>query len=692
MNRQVCECFRILIDHNRSSVSIDELASLLNVSVRTIRNYAAEIESFLGRYQLVSFYYYNNSILSLSGTEQELEEAARIITDLDFYHYRLNSEERQDILALNLLLADAPITLKELENLLYIGRSTLIGDISVLAMQFATCAISFSENKQKGFAVKCPESVRRSTIFSIFKKICRPYPFPWNRKLCDTCIGNVRKVLKFELFFQKAESGIRDAEQYFDVSMTDYDFYDLAVMLSISMLRIASGHPIETGFQFDQATYAFPRNMMDYAFKRLYPEPVAETETMYMADKLVRWHPAFLEPLTTDEHMNISIVIKSLLYRLSDIYGIDLFGDSVLQAYLTSHVLRIYHRIQDGQVLQNPFKEELIAEYPKDYQILCDNIEILEKGLNCRFNEDAVTDVLAHILAVLERMYSRLRIPDVIIACDTGLGTANFLASKLKKSFDVNIILITSSHNIVDSLLKHPCDLILSTVPLKGLQVRWMQVSPTLSQKDRQEIRRILFDIRKEAREDNRKTRKDDTLKLSAPIPEETDHKSDIPVSERTGHGADVLLFSDLLTEGHILLKDREPDWKQAILTAGKPMLDDHKVTPEYLDAMITNVLDNGPYIVFVPGVAIAHATAKAGALDVSAALLRLAEPVAFGHETNDPVRFVIALSIEKSMLHMNAFLDALTIFCNSEALGELSLAGDQAEILAIIRRYETKK
>ena len=692
MNKQVCECFRILMERNRNSVTIDELASQLDVSVRTIRNYAAEIDSFLAGHQLDSFYYYNNSVLRFAAGEQELEEAARIITELDFYTYRLNFEERQDILALTLLFADAPVTLKVLENLLYIGRSTLIGDVSMLSVQFETYSISFSENKQKGFTISCPESVRRSTIFSIFKKMCRPYPLPWNNLLCDTCIGYAGRLLKFGKSLHQAERAIRAAEQYFDVSMTDYDFYDLAVMFCISMQRIKSSHLIEADFTFDQATYAFPCNMMDYAFKQLYNEAIPEPETMYITDKLVRRHPVFLEPLKTDEHLNISIIIKSLLYRLSNIYGIDLFGDSVLQTYLTSHVLRIYHRIQDGHVLQNPFKEELMAEYPKDYQILCDNIEILEKGLNCRFNEDAITDVLAHILAVLERMYSRLRIPNVIIACDTGLGTANFLASKVKKNFDINIVSITSSHNIADSLIKHSCDLILSTVPLKGLQNRWLQVTPSLSQKDRREIREILFDIRKEIQEVDRGTKDSESSEKAVAILENIVLESNHSVSKRTEQEPENLLFSDLLTEGHILLIERETDWKQAILTAGKPMLDDRKVTSDYLDAMVENVLENGPYIVFVPGVAIAHASAKAGVLDVSAALLRLNEPVAFGHEANDPVYFVIALSIEKSMWHMNTFLDALTIFCNCEALCELSRAGDEAEILAIIRRYESLK
>ena len=58
---------------------------------------------------------------------------------------------------------------------------------------------------------------------------------------------------------------------------------------------------------------------------------------------------------------------------------------------------------------------------------------------------------------------------------------------------------------------------------------------------------------------------------------------------------------------------EKQPqDWKEAIRMSCKPLLDNHMIEPAYVDTIVQNVVDNGPYIVIVPGIAMPHALATA--------------------------------------------------------------------------------
>lgn len=77
---------------------------------------------------------------------------------------------------------------------------------------------------------------------------------------------------------------------------------------------------------------------------------------------------------------------------------------------------------------------------------------------------------------------------------------------------------------------------------------------------------------------------------------------------------------------------EKQPqDWKEAIRMSCKPLLDNHMIEPAYVDTIVQNVVDNGPYIVIVPGIAMPHALATApGVLGTGIAFTKFEAPVTF--------------------------------------------------------------
>ncbi|MFC7303326.1 PTS sugar transporter subunit IIA [Streptomyces monticola] len=113
--------------------------------------------------------------------------------------------------------------------------------------------------------------------------------------------------------------------------------------------------------------------------------------------------------------------------------------------------------------------------------------------------------------------------------------------------------------------------------------------------------------------------------------------------------------LSELLPVAAVRLDVRAADWRAAVRAAGGLMVATGACTDAYTEEMLDNVTENGPYIVVAPGFAFAHARPSPAVLHTGMSWVRLAEPVEFGHETNDPVDLVVALAARDSGAHTEA-------------------------------------
>ena len=88
-------------------------------------------------------------------------------------------------------------------------------------------------------------------------------------------------------------------------------------------------------------------------------------------------------------------------------------------------------------------------------------------------------------------------------------------------------------------------------------------------------------------------------------------------------------------------------------------------INEHYVDAMIQNVMENGPYIVVAPGFALPHEALNAGASKVGMSLIRLKTPVPFGKEEMDPIEWVCCLSAINKETHLKAMFQLVNLFYN---------------------------
>ncbi|NBR65143.1 MAG: PTS sugar transporter subunit IIA [Micrococcales bacterium] len=135
------------------------------------------------------------------------------------------------------------------------------------------------------------------------------------------------------------------------------------------------------------------------------------------------------------------------------------------------------------------------------------------------------------------------------------------------------------------------------------------------------------------------------------------------------------------LGAGAILLQQNAADWLECFKLAGKALVDSHRVTETYIHEMISAFEELGPYMVIAPGIALAHGRPSAAVIETGLSLITLKEPVAFGSESNDPVRLVIGLAAVDHDSHLD-LMAALSQILMDETKVNILLQADKEALV----------
>lgn len=135
-----------------------------------------------------------------------------------------------------------------------------------------------------------------------------------------------------------------------------------------------------------------------------------------------------------------------------------------------------------------------------------------------------------------------------------------------------------------------------------------------------------------------------------------------------------------------VLLDAEAESAEEAIRMAGKLLVQAGKVEERYVDAMVKGFREIGPYIVLAPGIAIPHARPEHGVKEQCLSLVRLNEPVLFGHPDNDPVRLVCAIGGVDDSSHIGMLQALAAVLGDSEKLNSIMEANDYDQLVLALQ------
>jgi len=101
-----------------------------------------------------------------------------------------------------------------------------------------------------------------------------------------------------------------------------------------------------------------------------------------------------------------------------------------------------------------------------------------------------------------------------------------------------------------------------------------------------------------------------------------------------------------------ISLHPTASNFEAAVSLAVQNLIADQRALPSYLDSVLNNLRELGPYFVIAPGIALAHAKPSGDVLEAGFSLAKFQTPLDSG-SANDPVSLVFAFCAVDSSSHI---------------------------------------
>lgn len=664
---------------NKKYKSLIDYSEAFDVSQRTIRNDIKEINETLKEKNHQPVIINENGKICFSDSDQiDKKLIDTFFNDKNFYTYKLSPNERKTILAMVLLNSESYKTIANLSEYTFMSRNTLLNDLDELKDWFAENNMELTPLRRRGFMVLGSEKNIREGMLKLLL-------LNGDMLLREEDDKNAvfHRLLLQELdkdnVFNEIENILEEMEEKNDLCLADFSYREFSFYVLIMIYRRMKNKALSKNSKVDWAKikksskYNIALELMENLSQR-FNFSVLQQETADLIENL-RSKSYIKNNSKKIDMIDIQILINEFIYKISVELQINYYLDFYLYDLLVAHMKTAVHRLRQGHSIGNPLLPQLESMYPYVFEEVKKHLKSLEGYIKHQFTKDEISFIVMYIVSIMEKNKSKVK---ALIVCNSGQGTAQLISARLQSLCkQIEIVNVMSSHNI-KGINKEGVDIIISTVPLKAIDLPMIQVSPILTDDDFSKIQRMIMKLQ----DDKQKYRTAYEKETPKILQEQDTFNVDPPfISEHK--------FIDILSADRIKLDVEASDWKDAVKKAGEVLREDNKIKQSYVQAMIDNIETNGPYVVIYPGIAIPHAEASDGSIEVAASIIRLKDAVSFNHELNDPVKFIIALSVTDSesidrplynltkMLGSGTFVEAI----NEAETGE--------ELFHIIAGYE---
>lgn len=649
MDLQTTEMLKKIVLNGNEYISTEALMDILSVSDRTVSNYWKKICLFLHDINAEQFFSCDGKGFVFTGTAQDLNTVTQAISSMSFYDYHLNSEERPWVIFLYLCAESSPVTIKNLENILCVSRTTVITALRAARTLAEEHHLSFHENTHYGISLKGNEFERRELILKAAEALHVKDSWYLKSHSFNPFTTLFEELFHLNKYEQLVRTSIQSLKVRLDLHISDRKFYRLSFLLCLIMSRVSSSQSVF--FDYRRKDYVQHELLADTLLQSLQKGDAPDIyEIRYLAYKLKELHITEEDISNKYSELYISMVVKHLLQRLEFHYKTPFNSDSMLSGYLCAHILACYRRVIEKERLCNPLLEDIKKEYPNDFDLLKSNIYILENSLNISLNDDETAYILMHILASVERKKANSYVPGIVVACNTGMATGSLLAALIQKRLTVRILAICQIQNLEEIVTSNDVDLVVSTVPVACSSVRTLVLNAIPTEKDFQNLHNAILDLQ------------ENVLAVSSPM----------LVQEDNELSKQLISLEQLIDTDSILLDKEASSWKEAIIAAGELLLWKRCITVNYLNSMLDLVSQYGPYIVLTKGIALAHAAPTDGHLTPGFSMVRFKNPVIFDHEYNDPVNIVFSFTVPNTPAYTYTILEFMHMLRSPSFLKEM--------------------
>lgn len=693
---------------SKNPITVKQLSDIFDVSERTIRYDLDEIDYFLKEKNLPKLIRKPNSGIEFdSGVYDNILKFLNSPVGLD--DYILSSGERQKIILCEFLKRKDFITINELAEVVCASRSTVVNDLKKVKSTIKHNGLELISIPNYGLKLEGDEKkIRHLAIQMLISSLDDDSELSIEKSSIEekneiTLDSHINKILG-DIDLNYIEECIRVAEKSLNVVFSDVAFSSIVIHIAMAIKRLQLGKDIfmpeeelkMIEFTPEMAVAANVAKMVEDYFNVEIPV----YEIGYIAIHFLGSSVTLETDVENKNYMELQILLNSIIDKLSNKLQIDLHQEEHLFEGLIKHLRPLIYRLKHNLDIKNPVIDQIKKDYYELFNLVKEALGVLESYTHNSLSDEEIGYVTMHFAAALERIKKNsAAVKNVLIVCSTGIGTAKLLASRVLSVFNANIIDTISLHQIDKYADNDKVELIISTIPIKNSKVKYIRVNPLLKEEDIEVLQKYLKrsngPIQKPIEQQNQTESKRffegimDTIqkycqvldyeKLYGELKEKLDNLSNKGDKKRE------ITLTELLVDTTISLDVCADNWEDAVRKAGEILCKNGLVERRYIECMVDEIKNIGPYIVIGDGIALPHSRIQNGVKKVGMSFIRLKTPVNFGSKDKDPVDLIFAMCSTDKTSHRYA-LSQLGKILDDDEIVNILRTKDKIEILQALK------
>ncbi|WP_055667232.1 BglG family transcription antiterminator [Desnuesiella massiliensis] len=630
--------------------------------------------------------------------QKETKDAIKEILEKNYSKntYYFSKTERLLYMYLMLFINMEDISINHFIYSLKVSRSTVNLDFKDLIPDIEKKGIKIKHNRKNGYYLVGSEmEIRRVLIKNIIETLSNEE----GSRVFDIFIEEYKLDS-----FEKTKKIISKLVKKHEITFVENRLVEFIYIFIFLKARMFSKKMI-TSENVDIPNIAVMNSMKEYKFAEELLEvydskdKIKSHDVMYISAWILGISVGNDEEDTKDRTV-ISEIVDKMMTKFEYLSGVYYISQEKIFKQLYSHFRPAYYRLLFKLPVYNPLCEKVKEEYRLVYRIVSNAMKEFCGLFGEEIQEEELAYLTMHFAAIFSnrKEFDILRKRTALIVCSNGVGSSAILHAELTNLFpELHFLPPLESSKLKDFV--GPVDIVFTTnYKAEGLEidVPVIKVSPVMTQKEKYRITREVYiqlgDIfLRQPKIDEVM----DIIKKYAKVTSESTLSSELlsyftQIENFTSKGEEGLMLSDITNETLIKLKVPAKDWEDAIRQSASVLVENNKATEAYVDAIVTTAKESGPYIVITKHVALPHARPEAGAKEIAIGIATLENPIEFGNEENDPVKYVFCLSAIDNNSHLRAMSELVELFEMDEFFAALDSAKDPKEIIDFIKSQES--
>jgi len=491
---------------------VDDLAAELNLTSREVNYGLKGVKHWLSTLN-IELETKPGVGVHLDCDEHESNILLSGLSSIDYFQLILSGHERQQLLALYLLVEDEPLHLAGLEEITQVSRTTVIKDLNAIENWFDDYQAAITRRPNYGIEVEASENLRQKLLHMLLWGNA-----PFSNSLIEInhtngLIFTLEKdaelhplVLKCSQILHKWNlkrvfGQIAFAEVQLGDRFTDDAFLHLALVFAVQTDRILKEHHLDIPVEEINHLKSLPvwhvGKMLAMRLGWALRSPWRDNDIAGVAMWLISVPRN--ENLPADQVLDEKFkgLIDDIMLRIAEFYrSSEMENDQILRNGLNNHIIPACLR-QKYEIWQPfPYPDYSLSEKYSEENEVAQRIGvfILERT-GYQVPDAEINNIAALLRAARIRLEPHL-FRKVLVVCPGGMASAQLLMSRLEARFPrLGPLKVISMRELTDENIA-PADLIISTIPLGNTiqrKIKVIRVHPLLLAEDVEAITQLLY-------------------------------------------------------------------------------------------------------------------------------------------------------------------------------------------------------